>query len=322
VAEELGPHPPGDHPGGPPDPPDSPGDHPGGPPDPPAASPRLHYLHLLLPRRPWRALPSGLRYPEPPRTLGLATKGASWGDEAAWTRLALERHRLQLAWADRLLGEVLTTMRATGLYQRALVVVTADHGISFRPGTHPRVIGRGNAPGIMWVPLFVKEPGQRRPGVDDRNWEHVDGPPNQAIALRGGLPRRPGVRARRGAEPGRGLARLGVRPDLVGRPLAELAVRDDGGPPAIVEGLDAFADVRPSRGEVPALVAGLPPPGTPAGTRLAVALNGRVATVAEVAPPKVTTTSCASPACSVARGSSPAPTASRSWSSPTTACAA
>ena len=107
-----------------PDPPgssDSPGNHPGGPPDPSVATPRLHYLHLLLPHRPWRALPSGLRYPEPPRTLGLATNGVSWGDEAAWTRLALERHRLQLAWADRLLGEVLTTLRATGLYQRALV---------------------------------------------------------------------------------------------------------------------------------------------------------------------------------------------------------
>ena len=72
----------------------------------------------------------------------------------------------------------------------------------------------------------------------------VDGPPNQAMALRGGLPRRPGARARLGAEPGRGLARLGVRPDLAGRPLAGLAVRDDGGPPATVEGLDAFANVR------------------------------------------------------------------------------
>src|SRR5215211_9530895 len=29
---------PGDHPGGPPDPPDSPGDHPGGPPDPPGVA--------------------------------------------------------------------------------------------------------------------------------------------------------------------------------------------------------------------------------------------------------------------------------------------
>jgi arylsulfatase A-like enzyme len=300
----------------------------------PSATARLHYLHLLLPHRPWRSLPSGLRYPEPPRTFGLATRGASWGAEPAWTRLALERHRLQLAWADRLLGEVLTTLRASGLYERALVVVTADHGISFQPGTHPRVIGRDSAPGIMWVPLFVKEPGQGRPRVDDRNWEHVDllptlagharvdvpwpvdgrsalgpprttatkrfftrlrpdeppqvvtvdGPPDQAAALRGGLPARPSVRPRLGAEPGRGLDRLGLRPDLVGRSLAELKVRQGGGPPATVEGLDAFANVRPSRGEVPALVAGRPPPGTPAGTLLALALNGRVATVAEVAP--------------------------------------
>ena len=315
--------------------PDPPGNPPGGPPDPSVATPGLHYLHLLLPHRPWRSLPSGLRYPEPSRTLGLATKGASWGAEPAWPRLAMERHRLQLAWADRLLGEVLRTLRAGGLYDRALVVVTADHGISFAPGTHPRVIGRGNAPGLMWVPLFVKEPGQRAGRVDDRNWEHVDllptlagyagvevpwpvdgrsalegpqrppgvkrfftrlrpdeppqvvtvdGPPNLARALRGGLPAGKGVRARLGAEPGRGLDRLGRRPDLVGRRLAGLAVQADGGPPATVEDLDAFADVRPASGQVPALVVGQPPPGTPAGTLLALALNGRVATVVEVAP--------------------------------------
>jgi hypothetical protein len=309
--------------------PDPPGDQPGAS----SAAPRLHYLHLLLPHRPWRALPSGLRYPEPPRTLGLAAKGASWGAEPAWPRLALQRHRLQLAWADRLLGEVLGALRANGLYDRALVVVTADHGISFEPGTHPRVIGRGNAPGVMWVPLFVKAPGQHAGRVDDRNWEHVDllptlagyagvevpwpvdgrsalagprpaatkrfftrlrpdeppqvvtvdGPANLARALRGGLPARPGMRPLLGAEPGRGLDRLGLRPDLVGRPLTGLAA-GDGGPPATVEGLDAFADVRPSRGEVPALVTGRPPAGTPAGTLLALALNGRVATVTEVAP--------------------------------------
>jgi hypothetical protein len=296
--------------------------------------PGLHYLHLLLPHRPWRALPSGLRYPEPSRTFGLAARGASWDDEPAWTRLALQRHRLQLAWADRLLGEVLGALRAGGLYDRALVVVTADHGISLEPGAHPRVIGRGNAPGVMWVPLFVKAPGQRTGRVDDRNWEHVDllptladhagvevpwvvdgrsavagpprpaaskrfftrlrpdepprevivdGPSNLARALRGGLPARPGVRPRLGAEPGRGLDRLGLRPDLVGRPVPGPAA-DVAGPPAAVEGLGAFADVRPASGEVPALVAGRPPPGTPAGTLLALALNGRVATVAEVAP--------------------------------------
>ena len=72
-------------------------------------------------------------------------------------------------------------------------------------------------------------------------------------------------------------------PDLVGRPVPTQAAAP-AGPPATVEGLGAFADVRPASGEVPALVAGRPPPGTPAGTLLALALNGRVATVAEVAP--------------------------------------
>jgi len=45
VAEEAGPVAPGDHPGGPPDPPDPPGDHPGGPPDPPGPLPAA--LELL-----------------------------------------------------------------------------------------------------------------------------------------------------------------------------------------------------------------------------------------------------------------------------------
>jgi hypothetical protein len=55
-----------------------------------------------------------------------------------------------------------------------VVVVTADHGISFAPGTSARIIGRGNDPWIMWVPLFIKEPGQTKGRIDDRNWEHVD----------------------------------------------------------------------------------------------------------------------------------------------------
>ena len=92
------------------------------------------------------------------------------------------------------------------------------------------------------------------------------------------------ARSSLGAEPGRGLDRLGARPGLVGRSLASLEVGQDGGPPATVEDRDAFQHVRPSTGEVPALVAGRPPPGTPPGTLLAIALNGRVATVAEAAP--------------------------------------
>jgi hypothetical protein len=50
----------------------------------------------------------------------------------------------------------------------------ADHGASWVPGGHSRTLGRGNVPDLMWVPKFVKLPGQRRGRVDDRNWEQVD----------------------------------------------------------------------------------------------------------------------------------------------------
>jgi Sulfatase len=300
----------------------------------PSDTPTLHYIHMVIPHRPWRWLPEGLRYRSPTGTLGVPRPGAQWEDEPTWIELGRQRHWLQLAFADRLLGETLTTMRERGLLDQAVVVVTADHGISFAPGTAARIIGHGNDPWIMWVPLFIKEPGQRTAKVDDRNWEHVDllptladyagvrlpwpvdgrsalrgeprtetakhfvvvrergkarrltvdGPPNLAAALEGGrLPPHPEVRPQLGAEPGRGLARLGPRADLVGRPLGDLQVTD-GGPTLTVEGLGAFRDVRPDRGQVPAYVQGTVPAGMAPGTLLALAVNGRVQTVARVAP--------------------------------------
>jgi sulfatase-like protein len=300
----------------------------------PSDTPTLHYIHLVIPHRPWLYLPSGARYPSPPGTLGVPKAGAVWEDEPTWRALGRQRHWLQLAYADRLVGETLTTMRDRGLLEEALVVLTADHGMSFAPGTAARILGRGNDPWLMWVPLFVKEPGQQAAKIDDRNWQHVDllptladyagvklpwpvdgrsalrgeprtetskrfvavrergqakqftvqGPPNLAAVLKGGgLPARPEARPRLGAEPGRGLDRLVPRPDLVGRPLADLGVTG-GGPAVTVEELAAYGNVRPDRGQVPAYLRGTAPSGLAPGTLLAVALNGRVATVAKVAP--------------------------------------
>jgi hypothetical protein len=301
----------------------------------PSDSPTLHYIHLVIPHRPWQWLPSGLRYPSPPGTLGVPKSGAVWENEPTWLQLGRQRHWLQLAFADRMLGEALATMRERGLLDQAVVVVTADHGISFAPGTAARIIGRGNDPWIMWVPLFIKEPGQTKGRIDDRNWEHVDllptladyagvrlpwpvdgrsalrgeprtdsskhfvavrehgkakqftfaGPPDLAAVLKGGrLPPHPEVRPQIGAEPGRGLDRLVPRADLVGKALADLRV-SDGGPTLTVDKLGAFRDVHPDRGgKVPAYVQGTVPAGVAPGTLLALAVNGRVGTVARVAP--------------------------------------
>jgi hypothetical protein len=132
--------------------------------------PTLYFLHLLLPHAPWKRLPDGRTYDDP---VGRpVTKGGLWPD--ALTKLNRQRHLMQLAYTDRLLGKVIDRLKDQGLYDRSLVLITADHGSGFSPAVRSRLLGADTAPTLMWVPTFVKAPHQTRGRVDDRNWEHVD----------------------------------------------------------------------------------------------------------------------------------------------------
>jgi hypothetical protein len=136
----------------------------------PGARPPLYFLHVLLPHAPWRYQPSGTEY-------NYKTFGTGFQSDQTPTpiiELAHERHLLQLAYTDKLVGQVMAKLRATGLFDRSLVVLTADHGENWTPGEKRRSLGPKGAPQLMWVPLFVKAPHQRQGKVDDRNWEQVD----------------------------------------------------------------------------------------------------------------------------------------------------
>jgi hypothetical protein len=85
-----------------------------------------------------------------------------------------ERHLLQLAYTDGLVGQVMDKLKAEGLWDKSLVVMGADHGEGWVPGEKPRSLGKTNAPDLLWVPQFIKAPGQDKGVVDDRNWEQVD----------------------------------------------------------------------------------------------------------------------------------------------------
>ncbi|HSS79568.1 MAG TPA: sulfatase-like hydrolase/transferase [Gaiellaceae bacterium] len=125
----------------------------------PQASPSLWYLHLLLPHSPWTYLPSGERYD--------VRSAPGWASDEVWNQNQAavdqywQRHLLQLGYADRVLGQLLDRLGATGLYDRAVLVVTADHGVSFRAGQKRRPLSDANREDIAYVPLFVKAPGQR-----------------------------------------------------------------------------------------------------------------------------------------------------------------
>ena len=85
------------------------------------------------------------------------------------------RHLLQVGYTDHLVGELLERLKRTGLLERALIVVTADHGYSFRVGVDSRrFLSEDNVEEIAPVPLFVKAPGQMDGRKDDSLVANLD----------------------------------------------------------------------------------------------------------------------------------------------------
>ena len=139
----------------------------------------FHFIHLILPHAPWQFLPDGRQYP--PEDLGLV----HYDERTAATWPAVvdrQRHVLQTMYVDRLLGQAMGRLQEVGLYDRAAVVVTADHGISFAPGLEhgTRDLRPENQHEVAWVPLIVKRPGQVAGEIRDDNAMGVDVAPTVA----------------------------------------------------------------------------------------------------------------------------------------------
>lgn len=131
-----------------------------------AAKPPLTFSHAVLPHSPWRFLPSGQQYPAEDEFPGLGE--TRWIDDAAVIQQSWQRHLLQVGYLDRLLGNLMERLKRDGKYDEALIVVVADHGVSFRPGDRRRPVTESNFADIAGVPLLIKPPGQTRGRVDDR----------------------------------------------------------------------------------------------------------------------------------------------------------
>ena len=131
----------------------------------------FHFLHTLIPHPPWQYLPSGRKY-EPDVVFG--QNSSRWGGEEWWLAQAYQRHLLQVALADRLLGELIERLKSLGMYDRSLIVVTSDHGRNFWPHEKARDFSARHAEGILGIPLLIKKPYQREAIVSDRNVETID----------------------------------------------------------------------------------------------------------------------------------------------------
>ena len=140
----------------------------------PEDRPPLYFLHILLPHEPYLYLPSGKQYAALPDLRGLLAR-EKWSGKEAAVNLAYQRHLLQVGTVDRLLGLFLEHARAAHLYDRSLIVVTSDHGASFRPRDSFKHPTDTNFPDILSVPLLLKPPaGSFAPGVRDLHLETID----------------------------------------------------------------------------------------------------------------------------------------------------
>ncbi|HET7618529.1 MAG TPA: sulfatase-like hydrolase/transferase [Gemmatimonadaceae bacterium] len=164
--------------------------------------PTFYFIHSLVSHHPYAALPSGQinasRAQVPGQRRGHWIDGDDWAIAQHY-----QRHLLQMRFIDRLAGRMIERLKAAGLYDRALIVITADHGISFLPGAPLRDFRESTAAEIMRVPLLIKFPARidsatldrlapRDPvtgeRISDANAETVDVAPTVADVLGVDLP--------------------------------------------------------------------------------------------------------------------------------------
>ncbi len=118
----------------------------------------LSLHHSDLPHVPYQYTRSR-RYTTETDLPGLSAE--QWTEDPGPVREGLRRYLMQLGLVDKLVGELVAHLKRIGLFDRALVVVTADHGVAFQAGDSRRNVGAKNIGEIAGVPLLIKAPGQR-----------------------------------------------------------------------------------------------------------------------------------------------------------------
>ena len=147
------------------------------------------FVHVPLPHMPWKYLPSGQEYgplgasKAPDGMRGIQWSADPWAGIQWLTLQGYQRHLLQLGFADRFLNDLLDSLERRGVFDSTVLVVTADHGVSFLENDYPRRLTPANRSDVLGVPLFIKQTGQTAGQIHDQNAETIDVLPTLAALL-------------------------------------------------------------------------------------------------------------------------------------------
>jgi hypothetical protein len=274
----------------------------------------FNFIHMELPHEPFHFLPDGRSYNFTNISDVAGPNAQKWAAGEGGVATTEQRHFIQTGYADRLTGLLIKDLKRRGIWDKAMVVVTADHGIDFDPTTYRRIASPGDFGGIANSPLFIKYPNQGKAETSDLHTRTVDIVPTIAKELGVKLPYKtlgtPISEATAGgrvviknglkstvSEPfqkmlaerrlvvqrdnlrfGRdtGLWQLGPASDLIGRTAPPLSGAG-GSASASLDDESLWDDVKPKgNGKIPAFVAAKLD-GVKGNSLIAISVNGRVA---------------------------------------------
>jgi hypothetical protein len=143
----------------------------------------LYFKHVLLPHVPWQYLPDGQAYRKHAREyIPGINQLPSFGDK--WLlQQGYQRHLMQVGLVDRMIGRLVARLKEVGIYDKSLIVITADNGESFLHANHDRHTADATTfTDIASAPLLIKLPNQHSGGYDDRHVRTFDVVPTVAAA--------------------------------------------------------------------------------------------------------------------------------------------
>ena len=136
---------------------------------PPSGKPALQFMHLELPHAPYMLTPTGTVRDIEPNSFE-----PRFAENDSLLRRLRNDYLMQIEFVDREFGEFLGRLKQAGLYDRALIVVTSDHGVSWKTDAPGRTLSDANADMIFPVPLFIKLPGQTEGRVSSEDAQSID----------------------------------------------------------------------------------------------------------------------------------------------------
>ncbi|GJL60237.1 MAG: hypothetical protein NPIRA03_30940 [Nitrospirales bacterium] len=157
-------------------------------------SPVLHFLHVVLPHTKYEYLESGHQYVSksghlPAGWIDGPGWGGRWIGKEPLILTAYHQYLQQIGYVDQFLGKLRSSLERADLFDKTLIIVTADHGVSFQRGLSMREVQKGNASDILKVPMFVKLPGQQEGSIHERLVSGIDVLPTIADVLGLKIPR-------------------------------------------------------------------------------------------------------------------------------------